>query len=146
MHEITIRKAVDDDAPALQHINKTCLGYDYPTDCTHERLKELLADPGCRVFVAVQDDSVVGYVQANTYKATYGDPAVNVMGLAVSQAARGNGAGQRLMEAVEAWARDIDAEEVRLNSAEHRKGAHQFYQAIGYKLDKMQARFGKRLR
>lgn len=146
MHEITIRKAASDDAPALQLLNNACLGYDYPLDGTRERLGELLADPGCRVFVAVCDGSVVGYVQANTYKATYGDPSVNVMGLAVSQTARGNGAGRRVMEAVETWARGMDAEEVRLNSAEARKGAHRFYKAIGYTLDKMQARFGKRLR
>ncbi|WEV68129.1 GNAT family N-acetyltransferase [Bifidobacterium sp. ESL0769] len=146
MSEINIRQADRNDASALQELNNVCLGYDYPLDRTRERLAELLANPGCRIFVAVQDGNVVGYVQANTYKATYGDPAVNVMGLAVSQAARGKGAGRKLMEAVETWAQSINAEEVRLNSAEFRKDAHKFYQAIGYTLDKMQARFGKRLR
>ncbi|MDF7665191.1 GNAT family N-acetyltransferase [Bifidobacterium sp. ESL0745] len=146
MCEISIRQAVRNDAAALQKLNKNCLGYDYPLDRTSERLAELLANPDCRIFVAEKNGNAVGYVQANTYKATYGDPAVNVMGLAVSQDARGNHAGRRLMEAVEAWARNINAKEVRLNSAEFRKDAHKFYQAIGYTLDKMQTRFGKRLR
>ncbi|WEV59758.1 GNAT family N-acetyltransferase [Bifidobacterium sp. ESL0728] len=146
MNEIIIRQAIDNDASALQELNKACLGYDYPLDRTCERLAELLSDQSCRIFVALRNGNVVGYVQANTYKATYGDPAVNVMGLAVSEDARGKGAGRKLMEAVEAWARSLNTKEVRLNSAEFRKEAHKFYQAIGYTLDKMQARFGKRLR
>ena len=144
--QIVIRGAAVSDAARIQRLNRDALGYDYPVDKTALRLAELIENPDCRVFVALADDLVVGYVQANGYRATYGDPAVNVMGLAVDESVRGEGVGRALMEYVEAWGRDGHADEVRHNSEAQRVGAHEFYRSIGYALNKMQARFGKPLR
>ena len=45
----------------------------------------------------------------------------------------------------EKWAKSIEAVGVRLNSGALRNGAHEFYRAIGYNLEKEQIRFLKML-
>lgn len=128
-------------------IHKICcqdLGYDCNADLVKERLKNLDASRE-RVFVAIIDGKVVGYVHAEQYNTLYFESLVNILGLAVSKAYRRKGCGKALMRVVENWAKVCGIHAVRLNSGKARTEAHKFYRSIGYDNEKAQIRFFKNL-
>ncbi|MBN1401540.1 MAG: GNAT family N-acetyltransferase, partial [Anaerolineae bacterium] len=57
---------------------------------------------------------------------------VEIENLAVSHAARRQGVGRALMEAVLAWARGQGAQQIELTVWEFNAGARAFYEALGY--------------
>ena len=116
--EWNIRGGVVEDAPALTKLNREELGYDYPEAKTREHLAALLQDPSHKILVAET-------------------------GGAVSSACRRQGVGSALLAAGEEWARSMGAVAVRLVSGESRKGAHAFYQSLGYRGNKLQRNFKK---
>lgn len=141
---ITIREATADDASAIQEISTNDLGYPCQKKLVQYRLEHLDCSRE-RVFVAVDEQKVIGFIQAEVYNLLYQPSSINVLGLAVAQAYRGYGAGRLLMEKAEQWAKQQNINKVRLNSASQRENAHQFYQHLGYKNTKTQKRFTKEL-
>ncbi len=141
--EWNIRGGVVEDAPALTKLNREELGYNYPEVKTREHLAALLQDPSHKILVAETGEQVVGYLHLERYDLLYADPMVNVMGIAVSSACRRQGVGSALLAAGEEWARSMGAVAVRLVSGESRKGAHAFYQSLGYRGNKLQRNFKK---
>ncbi len=140
---IIIRPAAAGDAPAVCALNKRSLGYDYLPDKTAERLCSLLAQSGVRLYVACYGDRVIGYIHGSSYEASYFDPLVNIMALAVEPSCQGKGAGRMLLEALEAWAKQRGCAGVRLVSGIDRTGAHRFYERCGYCLRKEQKNYVK---
>ena len=65
------------------------------------------------------------------------------MALAVLPQRQGKGIGKALLEGLEQETKRRGYEFIRLNSADHRLGAHAFYEKVGYTCDKMQKRFIK---
>ena len=94
---------------------------------------------------AEREGRVVGYLHLETYDLLYADSMVNVLGIAVSRDCRRQGVGKALLSAGEAWAKSVGAAAVRLVSGETRKGAHAFYQSLGYTGNKLQRNFKKYL-
>ena len=140
-----IREAVIQDAENISKISTNSLGYPCEAGLVMRRLLELDAGNE-KVFVAVEDDQVVGFVHAELYQLLYHEDLVNVLGLAVSNDFQRKGHGKMLMRLVEAWAKEMNCAAVRLNSAANRKGAHLFYEGLGYQNTKSQKRFIKTLR
>ena len=56
---------------------------------------------------------------------------------------QGRGFGRDLLEGLEKETKRRGYEFIRLNSADHRLGAHAFYERVGYTCDKVQKRFIK---
>lgn len=75
---------------------------------------------------------VAGYIHGGGYECTYCAPLKNVLALAVDEKYRGLGVGRRLLEELEAWAKDKGCAGVRLVSGMDRLGAHAFYLRCGY--------------
>lgn len=145
---VDIRPAQLEDAAALQKLASQELGYDYPLEACQERLQALLADVQQILLVACSQEApkqVFGIVHASYYYSFYGDPAYNVMALAVDQAYQHQGIGRLLMQDLESQAISKGIHHVRLNSANHRTGAHAFYESIGYDCYKTQKAFSKDL-
>ena len=88
---------------------------------------------------------MVGYLHVEEYDVLYAGHMVNELGIAVSSAWRRQGVGSALLSAGEAWARSKGAVAVRLVSGEARKGAHAFYQSLGYTGNMLQRNFKKPL-
>lgn len=109
-----IRSAVIHDAKAIQELNARVLGYSYPLYDTIQRLDKLLSNDDDRIFVAVEEDKVIGYVHATHYESLYFSPMKDIMGLVVDQAHQRMGAGRRLLEEVETWAKIDGCYGVRL--------------------------------
>ena len=141
----TIREATLADVPALWELNKTELGYPYPLEATAEKLAAVLKSGRDKIFVAVLEGSVAGYVHANSYDVLYAPHMKNIMGIAVSTSCKRRGIGRALLEQVEAWAAKDGAAGIRLVSGSERLEAHSFYRKCGYSGDKQQINFKKQL-
>ena len=141
----TIRLAQPSDAAAVCHLNRECMGYDYPLRAAAQKLQNLLADGRCRIFVAELDGQVVGYVHVQDYDVLYFDHMKNILGIAVDPAFRRQGIGRALLNAVEEWGKQSGACAVRLVSGMERTGAHLLYQHCGYLRSKEQLNMKKSL-
>lgn len=133
------------DVKAICELNAKEMGYDYPLDKTGEKLRRLLKSDKDKIFVAVIDNIIVGYVHANDYDVIYAPHMKNIMGIAVSSGFKKKGIGRALLSAVEDWAKNDGADGVRLVSGAARTGAHEFYRHCGYGGDKQQINFKKKL-
>ena len=143
--ELVIRDAVVEDAPAIAQLNRDGMGYDYPVERTREKLRACLGNPSHKILVAESEGVVVSYVHLEDYDTLYADPRKNVWGIAGAEACPRQGVGKALPQAGEEWAASTGAAGVRLVSGESRKGAHAFYQTLGYTGNKLQRNFKKRL-
>ena len=141
----TIREAVLSDAAAIRDLSEAELGYPYPLEATAQKLAALLGSGRDKIFVAVLEGAVVGYIHANSYDVLYAPHMKNIMGIAVSADCKRRGIGRALLEQVEAWAARDCAAGIRLVSGSDRLEAHAFYRKCGYSGDKQQINFKKRL-
>lgn len=141
--DLQIRQCEIIDTKAIHELNVKEMGYDYPKDKTEEKLKSLLKSDKDKIFVALIDNIVVGYVHANDYDLIYAPHMKNIMGIAVSSDFKKKGIGRALLSAVEDWAKKSGAGGVRLVSGATRIGAHEFYRHCGYSGDKQQINFKK---
>ncbi|MER2174891.1 MAG: GNAT family N-acetyltransferase [Carnobacterium sp.] len=141
---IQIRDMQMTDAEAINLINTDSLGYDISIEITKKQMERLLINPDHHIiFVAEEEEIVVGYVHAELYEALYSEPMLNVLALAINQNYQQRGIGKQLMQRIEQVASERNLIAVRLNSGETRLGAHKFYESIGYSSDKNQKRFLK---
>lgn len=141
-----IRSAVIHDAKAIQKLNACVLGYSYPLYDTIQRLDKLLSSNDDRIFVAVEEDDVIGYVHATHYESLYFSPMKDIMGLAIDHAHQRKGVGRKLLEEVEMWAKTDGCYGVRLVSGAKRMEAHAFYHRCGYQGKKQQINFKKEIK
>ena len=136
------------DIDAIYEINKGALGYAFSSEETASQLAKLSQDP--HHFLLGFEDStshdLLGYVHAEVYESLYSKPGFNILALAVLPQSQGKGIGKTLLEGLEQEAEKRGYKFIRLNSADHRLGAHAFYEKVGYTCDKMQKRFIKLLK
>jgi RimJ/RimL family protein N-acetyltransferase len=100
---------------------------------------EWIASPDRRVFVAVVEDSVIGFVEVHLVRPTDRPSMVRPnlaakVGIAVSAAYRCRGIGTRLMRTAEAWVRSQGAEELVLDCHAANFAAIRLYEKLGYRV------------
>lgn len=85
------------------------------------------------LLVAVSDAGVVGLLTADVReRLNHETPEVWVADLVVTEAARGRGVGKALLDRAIAFAREIGAHRLGLESGHWRKDAHRFYRREGW--------------
>ena len=133
------------DVAAICEINKEALGYAFSSEETASQLARLSKDPH-HFLLGYEDDAsheLLGYVHAEVYESLYSKAGFNILALAVLPQRQGKGIGKALLEGLEQETKRRGYEFIRLNSADHRLGAHAFYEKVGYTCDKVQKRFIK---
>lgn len=141
--EFSIREAISSDATAIWQLNCDEMGYQYPLTNTVQNIIELLSSNSDRIYVAVYDGTIVGYVHANDYDLIYAPHMKNIMGIAVSNDHKRKGIGRALLQQVEYWARETGASGIRLVSGASRTEAHAFYRRCGFEGNKEQINLKK---
>ncbi len=141
---MTIRNAELADAARIADL-ATQLGYPSTTEQALVRLRTLPRDGSHAVYVAENEDGVVGWVHVFEHLPVAHDRVAEVAGLVVDTTCRGTGVGKRLMEAAENWARTKGLSHVFLRSNVIREPAHKFYENLGYTRIKTQHAFRKQL-
>ena len=133
------------DVAAICEINKEALGYSFSLEETSSQLDKLSQDSH-HYLLGFEDSTshdLLGYVHAEVYESLYSKAGFNILALAVLPQRQGKGIGKALLEGLEQETKRRGYEFIRLNSADHRLGAHVFYEKVGYTCDKMQKRFIK---
>ena len=133
------------DVASIHEINKDALGYDFSPEETASQLTKLSQDSH-HFLLGYEDDTsheLLGYVHAEVYESLYSKAGFNILALAVLPQRQGKGIGKALLEGLEQETKRRGYEFIRLNSADHRLGAHAFYEKVGYTCDKTQKRFIK---
>lgn len=140
---LQIRQCEIADAKAIHDLNTRELGYDYSEDKTKDKLVKILNSNKDKIYVALIDGHVIGYVHANDYDVIYAPHMKNIMGIAVSSNFQKMGIGKVLLTSIEHWAANTGACGVRLVSGATRIDSHKFYHHCGYSGDKQQINFKK---
>ena len=133
------------DTASIYEINKEALGYAFSPEETASQLAKLSQDS--HHFLLGYEDStnhaLLGYVHAEVYESLYSNAGFNILALAVIPQMQGKGIGKALLKGLEQETEKRGYKFIRLNSADHRIGAHAFYEQVGYTCDKLQKRFIK---
>lgn len=143
--ELTIREFKPEDAESIYELNCTEMGYEFSLEETKEKLSRLSLSIKDKIFVAIIDNHVAGYIHANDYDVIYAPHMKNIMGIAVSAKYKRQGIGTALLKAVENWGKSTGASGIRLVSGATRTEAHEFYRCCGYSGEKRQINFKKKL-
>ena len=131
------------DVAAICEINKETLGYSFSLEETASQLAKL-SQESHHYLLGFEDSTshdLLGYVHAEVYESLYSKPGFNILALAVLPQTQGQGIGKTLLQGLEQEAKKRGYNFIRLNSADHRLGAHAFYEKVGYTCDKVQKRF-----
>lgn len=129
---VTIRLACQGDAEQLAHLCEQ-LGYPVTEEHLSRRLTPLLLQSDHALFVAERPDGhLLGWVHVYRCFLIHTDPEAQIGGLVVDAVVRRSGAGRRLLQAAEQWAREQGCWSIYLRSHVTRTDAHQFYHMMGY--------------
>jgi len=144
---IKIRKARRSDADRIAQLSGE-LGYPASAAQIAVRLRQLTTVSKHAVFVAESPEAatgVVGWVHVSVSHLLESDVRAEVNGLIVAEGQRSAGAGAKLLEAAEAWARRRGCRGMNVRSNVIRERAHKFYERQGYEHYKSQKAFRKPL-
>jgi GNAT superfamily N-acetyltransferase len=133
---VQIRTAGTADAEALAALSAE-LGYPSTAEQVRARLV-LLDDPERTLFVAQAGGLVAGFIDVHVQRVVESEPYGEVGGLVVGAAHRGSGIGRALLEAAAAWSRQRGVRRMVIRAGSERRGAHEFYPAVGCRLLKDQ--------
>lgn len=142
---IAVREVCAADSARIAELSGQ-LGYPATPEEVSRRLEQLLQKPDHAVFVASMPEAeTAGWVHVHLSYQITGDRRAEIAGLVVDAAHRGSGAGRRLVERAEEWAREQGCGSVYVRSNIVRAGAHAFYQRLGYSVLKTSYSFRKEL-
>jgi len=144
---IRIRRARRSDAERIAQLSGE-LGYPATATQVATRLRQLTPASKHAVFVAESSDAamgLIGWVHVSVSHLLESDMRAEVNGLIVAEGQRSAGAGAKLLEAVEEWARRCGCQGMNVRSNVIRERAHKFYERQGYEHYKTQKAFRKAL-
>lgn len=144
---VKIRRARRGDAERIAQLSGE-LGYPATAAQVATRLRQLKPTSKHAVFVAESRDAatgLIGWVHVSVSHLLESDMRAEVNGLIVAEGQRSAGAGAKLLEAAEEWARRQSCRGMNVRSNVIRERAHGFYERNGYEHYKTQKAFRKAL-
>jgi GNAT superfamily N-acetyltransferase len=142
---VTIRRARSSDAQRLAELSGQ-LGYPTTSAEIAKRIRKLKPASQNALFVADSPDAgVVGWTHVSVTHLVEVGTRAELNGLIVAEDQRSLGAGARLLEAAEDWARKHGCPSMSVRSNVIRERAHKFYDRQGYEHYKTQKAFRKTL-
>lgn len=128
------RTSYKDIDPVLTLMHE--LGYFPEKSTIIENITKYARSPEYEVFVAEAKDKLVGCISLHVMQLFHIKGNVGrITSIAVSREYRRNGIGKALVEAADEYFRSMGCVKAEVTSADHRKDAHMFYQAVGFVLD-----------
>jgi len=142
--ELKIRRAKISDAPRIAELAGQ-LGYPATVAQVRARFRGIRPANQNAVFVAESAAGVIGWLHVSKNTLLESDVRAEVNGLVVADGHRSLGAGARLLDAAEDWARRHCCKSMSVRSNVIRERAHKFYERNGYEHYKTQKSFRKPL-
>ena len=131
MNTISIREIISTDFKDIYLLSEE-LGYEYEKQKVKKRIEFIMKNTKDVIFVAQQNDEVIGYIHGSPYELLYADSLVNILGFVVKEQYRYLGVGSMLIEKLEFWAKENAFCGIRLVSGYERSNAHKFYEKHGF--------------
>jgi GNAT superfamily N-acetyltransferase len=141
---VKIRRARKSDVARLAVLSGE-LGYPTTTKVMKVRFAQIKPAAQHAVFVAELEREVIGWIHVTVSPLLEVARRAEVNGLIVADGRRSSGAGARLLEAAEKWARARKCRGMSVRSNVIRERAHLFYERHGYIHQKTQKAFRKPL-
>ena len=142
--EVKIRRARHSDAARLAVLSGE-LGYPATTRELQQRLRHVLPARDNIVLIAEKNGEVIGWMHLGVCHLLETAPYAEIHGLIVAEGHRSAGAGAKLINAGETWARKKRCANMHLRSNVMRERAHAFYQRQGFEHYKTSKVFRKPL-
>jgi GNAT superfamily N-acetyltransferase len=140
-----VRPASLADAPQLASLAGQ-LGYASTPKQVATRFGEIAREREHLLLVAVDSGgALAGYIEIFPFRTIGADPRIEIASLVVDESCRSQGVGRLLMEHAEEWGRANGFAEAGLRSNVIRERAHTFYEKLGYRVNKTQKSFRKKL-
>jgi GNAT superfamily N-acetyltransferase len=143
---VIIRRARLTDASAVAELSGQ-LGYPTSNEEMAARLAHLIRHPrfGAVLIAESFAGRVIGWLHVSVTPLLEVSLRAEVNGLIVAEGQRSSGAGAKLLQAAEAWAKSKGCDGMSIRSNVIRERAHAFYVRNGYEHFKTQKAFRKRL-
>jgi GNAT superfamily N-acetyltransferase len=143
--ELKIRRARSSDSARLAALC-TELGYPATASEMKARLSRVKPAADNAVFVAEsREGEVIGWLHVSVSQLLEVPLRAEVNGLVVAEGQRSKGAGAKLLDSAEDWARKKKCSNMSVRSNVIRERAHAFYERHGYEHYKTQKAFRKPL-
>lgn len=131
MEGLVIEELNPAQLPQVVELHRTILPYEITLEQAEPRYRQMLKDPNCQVLCAREGDQVLGTVTLLCCKAL-SDNFLVLEDFVVKPGRTGTGIGGRIMEAVDAFARETHCAYAILVSSGFRTDAHRFYHNHGF--------------
>ena len=141
---LRIRRAKAADVPRIAELSGE-LGYPSSVQEMRQRFGQIKPAARHAVFVAELEKTVVGWIHVSITPLLEVARRAEVNGLVVAERHRSLGAGAKLLDAAEVWARGKKCQGMSVRSNVIRDRAHAFYERHGYIHFKTQKAFRKKL-
>lgn len=135
-----IREVAAKDLCGIHDLSKQ-LGYDYDLEKMSVKLNDIIYNPDHKVYIALENEKIIGYIHVEIYRVLYADNMLNILGVVVDPFYRSQGVGRSLIRIIERYAKELGCCGIRANSGIKRENAHQFYQRRGFVRESDQKRF-----
>jgi N-acetylglutamate synthase-like GNAT family acetyltransferase len=142
--EVRIRRAKSSDAPRLAVLAAE-LGYPTTTSEMKIRLRRVSPKTDNIVLVAEAGGEVIGWLHLSVCDFLESPSFAEINGLIIAEGHRSAGAGAKLLQAGEVWARKKRCANMHARSNVIRERAHAFYQRQGFEHYKTSKVFRKPL-
>jgi GNAT superfamily N-acetyltransferase len=106
---IAVRVAQTQDAEPIAALCHQ-LGYPSSPEAVKQRYLQIQADVQHIVYVALVNETIVGWVHGHLCELMITSPQILILGLIVDEQHRGRGIGRRLLQSLEQWAREKDCD------------------------------------
>ena len=134
MEGLIIGTLTPEQLPQVVELHRTILPFEFSLKQAEDRLPELLEREDYRIFCASEGDEVLGTVTTICCKAL-SDNFLVLEDFVVKPGRTGKGIGSRIMEAVDAFAKEKNCAYAILVSSGFRTDAHRFYYNHGFNDD-----------
>ena len=133
---------ITNDAASVTELSNQ-LGYSNSTDDMQLRISQMLQHNYNRLFVAIYNERVTGWIHGCLVTRIESGSFAEIGGLVVDKSFRQQGIGKLLVEAVKNWATENGTTKLRVRCNINRPESHQFYNSLGFTLNKEQKVFDK---
>lgn len=108
------------------------LGYSSSLSETETRIKDMIAHTDHCAFVAITEETIIGWIHGFYALRLESIPFVEIGGLVVDENYRNLQTGKKLIELVKEWAIAKKVGKLRVRCQTKRTGSHQFYLKAGF--------------
>lgn len=129
-----IEKLQKEDIPELLELYKMLVSFENTLEKSQDIYEEILKDENYSVFVVKENNQLIGSAMAICCKslACEGKNFLVIEDVIVKEGLRGRGVGRKLFEYIDEYAIKNNCMYSILVSSDYRKGAHAFYEKMGF--------------